>query len=239
MTHHRRVRVGRAESAAELREVDQLRRSVFVGELGYCPESGERERGVLLEANRQGALLLARFDGEPAGTIAVDWWRGLDVDHADVRHYRMRPFAEAFGAHSLLTARKWVGKPAYRSARVGFALVRAVAAFTAARADAHFVIMDCVPARVRAYQALGFRRYTEPFCYEADGALSIPLCLVASDLEYLRDHGPTAYRFLAEEGQHHRPDVAVFFESLAGPPRPTRRRPSSEVSAVVRPGLRH
>jgi len=211
-----RIQIERVSSQADLRTVDQLRQEIFVLEMGYCQASMERERGVLSLAHAQGALFLATYDGFPAGAVAVDWWRGLDVGHRDVQHLQMKAFADAFGSQSLLTARKWLVKPEYRGTRVALLLIRAVATMTARHEDVHFVIIDCSPEMVHAYSMLGFRRFGRAFRYTADQACSIPMCFVASDLGYLRCARSPVYGHFVKHGQKDRPDVAAFFTSLIG-----------------------
>ena len=226
----RRIEISKVVDAASWADVMRLRKEVFLDEMGYCQQSLDRERGVLRLANRQCGTYLARYHGLPVGTIAIDWWRGLDVAHPDVRHLQMQLFAAEYGSQSLFTVRKWLVKAPFRKTRVASAMIHAVAGMAAQCKVVEFVVIDCDPSRVDSFAVLGFRRFGQTFRYPADLALSVPMCFVARDLDYLQRQSPPIHRLMVELGLQHDPEVAAFFARVAGrpgstplPPDPVRR----------------
>lgn len=191
-------------NAAERQTVYALREAVFIQELGYKIVGSLHEQGIIAAAHANGFSLLAIQDGTPAGTMALDWWQGCDLDHPDVDQYQFQLFSSYFSAAHIATVRKLLVLKEYRSTHIYHQLLQLAAARL--QPQVRLIFIDCVAAREAHFRRLGFRRYAPHFVYSTGGEACIPLCLALNDFEHLSQMHSPLLSLLQKFGRRDDPD---------------------------------
>jgi len=192
--------------------VYQLRYKIFVEELGYQISGVTAETGLFEKADENCMLLLA-YDGDtPAGTIAIDWWNEVEILAAEIEHFQLHSFAEAFSRDAIAIVRKALVVKPYRKTGLFMELLRASFTFMMSKPKIHFLFLDCSPYLVNHYEMLGCRRYAPHFYHDDTGILSVPMCLVLSDHVYLEQIGSRLLPVLKSYGGKHNADVRRYFQ---------------------------
>jgi hypothetical protein len=203
----------------DLEAVQRVRKEVYVDELGFRITGTLADTGIFADANAQGEILIA-YDGErPAGTVALGWWKDLDVNHPGIRHFQLRDFADAFSSAAITIISKWLVRQQYRGSRLALELAKSVLGFLQDHEEIEFIFIDSSPYLVQHYELLGFRHYAPPFQYDEGGILSVPMCLIIGDFSYLKSIRSPILPLLMRMGRADRPGVREYFETRWAPVR--------------------
>jgi hypothetical protein len=205
-----KVTVVKAETRDAKRVAFRLRHQVLVEELGYEVPGADAEGGVMEPSDEAGAIFIA-YDGEaPIGTLSVDWWKEVDIDPHLADALQLDAFAQAFGRESVFLYRKAAMLSRYRRTSAAWQLLMACNDFQFRKPSPQFLICDCAPRLIRYYQGLGLRCYAPHFSHGVND-LSVPMCAVMNDLDYLRQSQARLYPVAMNYGLPHLPEVRDFF----------------------------
>jgi hypothetical protein len=204
------VVVAKAESEADRQVAFRVRHQVLVEEFGYQVPGTDAEHGIMEPGDETAAIFVA-YDGEvPIGTLSVDWWREVDIAPQHVGDLQLDAFAQAFGRESVFVYRKAAVLPRYRRTTAAWQLLMACIDFQFRKPSPQFLICDCAPRLIRYYQGLGLRCYAPHFSYGVKD-LSVPMCAVMNDLDYLKRSEARLYPAAIKYGLPHLPEVRDFF----------------------------
>jgi len=190
----------------------QLRYRVFVEELHYRIPEANPNTGIIEEMDKASKIFLAYDGGVPVGTIAVAWWKEVEFDKADIAHFYLRHFAQGFSQEAIAIMRKAAVSQPYRQSTLFMKLILAAAEVLVSNPAIHFVFNDCSPYLIHYYDRMGFRGYAPHFSSAASESLSVPMCLVISDLEYLERRRALLFPVIKQYHRDHHRDVQRYFQ---------------------------
>jgi hypothetical protein len=196
----------------------QLRYRVFVDELRYEIPNARPEQGLTQPSDAH-ARIFVGFDGDtPAGTVTLNALKDGPVDHAVMRNYAVEPFLRHVSAAAIGIVHKALVVEQHRDDRLFHDMITGMIR-TAFPAGMQFCFLESSPYLVRFHERMGFRRYAPAFTYPDSGMVSLPMCLVTTDLEYLRKVGSWLHPVLAERFEQN-PEAGALFEQLSVAERP-------------------
>ncbi|MGE0392325.1 MAG: cyclic nucleotide-binding domain-containing protein [Vicinamibacterales bacterium] len=168
----------------ERRAAFRLRYRVFIEELHREIPGADAETGIE-EPSDAHATILVGYDGEtPVGTVTINALADGPVTDEWMAHCRIDDFLPAFGPEASVIVHKALVLRDYRASRLFPMLVEEVV--RTAPASTKFCFIGCSPFLVTFYEQLGFRRYAPWYVRGGGELISVPMCLVTGDLEYLR-----------------------------------------------------
>ena len=212
------LRVKEAITPEERLIAYQLRYRVFVDELHYEIPNAPPEQGLTQPSDAH-ARIFVGFDGDtPAATVTLNALRDGPVDDAVMRDYGIEPFLRHVPAAAIGIVHKALVVEQYRDSQLFQDMITEMIR-TAFPAETQFCFLECSPYLVRFHERMGFRRYAPAFTYGESGIVSLPMCLVTTDLEYLRKVHSWLYPVLAERFEPN-PEAGALFERLSVAERP-------------------
>ncbi|MBM3548710.1 MAG: response regulator [Alphaproteobacteria bacterium] len=189
-----------------------LRYRVFIDELGFSPDGVDPDRG-LGERGDDRAFILTAYDGTaPAGTITVDHCSESEMAQKLIERFHIDEFAEAFGRESLFYIRKAAVAHRYRRSPLFIMLTKRVAEHIYQHDKARFAFVHAAPHLVPLYERLGFRRFAPHFDSPTRCGISVPLCFVVDDQEYLARNRSPILEIAHSAGRVDRPETRRYFE---------------------------
>jgi hypothetical protein len=177
-----------AKTEEEKKLVCQLRYKVFAHEMGFHATGDKAEAGMALASDEYATLILVMEDELPIATITINSLEDGAVEEALTTNLMLEEFVNGFGEVSVVVAHKLFILPRFRSAT----LVMEVVAFLmkeVLRPPLSFCFVESSPYLVHHYEKFGFRRYAPHFTWENTGTLSVPMCMLLTDHEYLSRNG--------------------------------------------------
>lgn len=212
------LHVREAVTPEERRIAYQLRYQVFVNELRYeIPNAGSEQE--LSQPSDAHARIFVGFDRDtPAATVTLNALKDGPVDAAVMRNYGIEPFLRHVPAAAIGIVHKVLVVEQYRDSRLFEDMITEMIRM-AFPAGMQFCFLECSPYLVRFHERMGFRRYASAFTHPDNGAVSLPMCLVTTDLEYLRKVRSWLYPVLAERFEQN-PEAGALFERLSVAERP-------------------
>jgi predicted GNAT family N-acyltransferase len=160
---------------AMLEEAQHLRYTVYCEELGRrSPYADHTKKIIADDLDFEGHTFLAREKGETIGTLRLNLCRegpvGILEELYGLRASKHHPEATA-------VCTKFIVKKAKRGGPTSLKLISAVARY-GMRNSVKEAYIDCVPALLPYYKAIGFTIAGEPFFHRENG-LSHPMMLEA------------------------------------------------------------
>lgn len=193
-----------ATSAEERLIAHRLRHQILIEELGYCVESQIGDY-----SDTKSRILVAYDDGIPVGTLSLDWWKETDINSDCVAGLQLDVFAQAFSRDSVFLIKKAAVLPSYRRSAAFWKLILTISDFALRQQAPYFIFLDCDVQLMNLYRRIGFRSYAPPFRYKT-GDLSMPMCAVMNDLNYLKESESLLYKVARRYGVSHLPEVERF-----------------------------
>jgi len=185
----------------------RLRHRIFVEELGYEVASSSSEEGLVDPEDETAHILLALDDGEPVGSMTLDWWAETELRPEIIRDFRLEEFPKQLTPEAVVVVRKMLVTGTHRGRRVVELMMKA-AVQTLMCPGIHYAFIDCSPYLVRYYERLGFRQYAQHFDHE--GILCVPLCCVLTDQKHLEACRSPLARWVREAGLSEQQDAKCF-----------------------------
>jgi len=189
-----------------------LRYRVFIDELGFTPDGADPDGG-LGERGDDSAFILTAYDGTaPAGTITVDHCSESDISPKLIDQFHLDEFAASFGLESLFYIRKAAVAHRFRRSPLFIMLTKRVAEYVYRYEAARFAFVHAAPHLVPLYERLGFRRFAPHFDALTRCGISVPLCFVVDDQEYLARTRSPILEIARAAGRVDRPETRRYFE---------------------------
>ncbi len=193
-----------ANSFSQKQAIYRLRYQIYVEELEWDPPMADHANRLLYdELDDEANCYLLEADGEPAGTLRINYLPQI-ADNASLRsRYHLDPVLETFAADEIMLSGRFMLHPRLRHGRFIMALLGR--AYQDARsAGIRLNFADCSPYMLPLYEHLGYRRYADPFEDPGFG-YKLPLIMLMGDSEgFTRAGSP-----LAREAQAFTPDEAA------------------------------
>jgi hypothetical protein len=186
----RNLRVGKATTREEKEAVYRLRYSISVEEMKKRPDYADHVAKMLTDPLDQIATVLYLAEGNEIVAAVRNIWAPAAPEARQVQFYELDKIPEVPREAMSFTSRLIIA-PRYRSTMALGVLLAAI--YQEARSKGIWLdFINCAPPLVSLYEVLGYRRFMANVL-DTDVGLSVPMALVADDVEYLtRVHSPFA-----------------------------------------------
>jgi predicted GNAT family N-acyltransferase len=179
-----RIEVLLCRDEAMLEDALRLRYEVYCGELGRDSPYADHERRTIRDTlDDFGHTLIAFADGEPVGTVRCNLRREGDLGML-LALYGMD--GSAVEPDKTCVATKFIVRKSHRGSAVALQLLATLAGYLL-RLDLEECYIDCIPALLPYYKALGFTVTAQPFHHYENG-LSHPMKLTSRQAMRLSGH---------------------------------------------------
>lgn len=176
------ITIARAESAAEISKVCELRYRIYIEELQIPTPEADHEWRWLRDPLEEHSISFAAWkDGEAIGSLRLTLLRDLPDPQPLLSRLNMHPAFAAFGPEAICTTSRFMLDPRMRNGRVIYPLMKAVYEHARDR-GVRLNFGDCSPHQLRFYEHLGFRSYENGFADPAYG-FKLPLLMLMGDRE--------------------------------------------------------
>jgi CRP-like cAMP-binding protein len=175
------IQVRPVKGEEELAAVRRLRYDVYVRELGRAPMAGELDHGQVIEAEDEGSIIYAAFDGEtPVASLRMTPVETLDPASPWHSLYGLKSFPVPASAQAVLS--RLVVRADQRATMVAPQLL--AAAYDAFRgAGGELIFLRCAANMVPIYEVIGCRRY-KPGAEDEEAGFRVPMVMIAGDWTY-------------------------------------------------------
>lgn len=177
-----------AETAEERELVYRLRYETYVAEMNAFSSIADHAARRLTDAyDERSKLLIAYADGEAVGTMRLTFGADGPFSAEFLDTYGMDAFVPVVAPEAMLVVNSFIVRKAHRGTATPFDLI-VEGTRIAVRRGIELVFCTCQPHLINLYGALGFRAYHQT-CLGPDGGLVVPLVMILSDGDYLRQAG--------------------------------------------------
>lgn len=177
------LRIERAGTAEELRDIQRFRYRIYVEEMGKpMPEADHDTKRIVDVADDRGFVFGAFEDQELIGTLRLSVGLGAVAGDPHLAIYDIEAFS-GVDPRQIAFASRFMLHRDYRGSLAAHRLALA-ALETAIANGARLCLCYCAPYLVSYYEQMGFRRYTNNF--QDDLGYRIPMVMVGFDREYLQ-----------------------------------------------------
>lgn len=175
------IEVRPVKGEAELAAVRRLRYDVYVRELGRPPMAGELAQGQVVEAEDEGSIVYAAFDGKvPVASLRMTPADTLDPESPWHSLYGFKSFPVPTSAQAVLS--RLVVRADQRATMVAPQLL--ATAYDAFRgAGGELIFLRCAANMVPMYEVIGCRRY-KPGAEDEEAGFRVPMVMIAGDWTY-------------------------------------------------------
>ena len=185
-----RLRVAKATTREEKEAVYRLRYRVVVEEMQKRPDAADHANKMITDHLDAVATVLYLSDGTEVVAALRQIWAPDAPESHQVRFYELDKILEVPRAAMSFTSRLIIA-PQYRGTKALGVLLAAI--YQEGRSKGVWLdFINCAPPLVSLYEVMGYRRFMANVL-DTDVGLSVPMALVADDVEYLtRVHSPFA-----------------------------------------------
>ena len=190
-------RVQFARTQKDRDAVFRFRYRVFVEELGRdMPGTDHDNKMMIGDLDQSGLLVALRYDDDIVATVRMNRghpkgiWPAMMADN-----YKITPFMDAFPLNELTFTSRLLIHPKFAGTKAMAVLLAAIYKL-GRQQGSQFDFTSCEPYMVKAFERLGYRRYTGNFV-DASAGYQIPLVLLMKDIDYLREIGSPLARLAA------------------------------------------
>lgn len=175
------IQIRPVQGEDELAAVRRLRYDVYVRELGRQPVGGGSADGEQVEAEDDGSIVYAAFDGDvPVASLRMTPVDALDPDSPWHALYGFRYFPVPTSEQAVLS--RLVVRADQRATMVAPQLL--TAAYDAFRgAGGELIFLRCAANMVPMYEVIGCRRY-KPGAEDEEAGFRVPMVMITGDWTY-------------------------------------------------------